>query len=438
VTPVTKQQARRVDIMVRRMEGSTETTAKGAGASLFLGLGMVAFAALRIQHFFDSNYELMYGWRGSVCDVSSWLNCNRADFSVLAQVASIPLGYFGLMAGGVLCLGALFPSSALEKTNRTLAFLNLVVVLALLAYSTFVLHSCCLWDAGYCVFSALLFVALRKRISPLEPAGFAQRWLRPSFRPLATFLVIFAVGAYTLRALQGAKRQATFVAQYFSLPTVKLPTPLSQYWVVHSTDRFEDATIRVVEFSDVICDNSKVLNAALEKLERDFPGKMNVVFQFFPLETKCNHVVDKNKHPGACEAALIAAYDPAKFRQIQDDFFAHYYAAQNPEWRHELARRYGVEAAYTDPKTAQVVQDLIQTGAQYPPTSTEYPYGIRSVPTVILNERMIIGSLTYDQFRLICQSIIDKQNDKRQFIESWYDRTNDFKAWLFRVLHIVI
>ena len=283
-----------------------------------------------------------------------------------------------------------------------------------------------------------LLLAFRKRISPSEPARFAQKWLRPSFKPLAIFLVIFAVGAYTLRALQGAKRQATFVAQYFSLPMVKLPTPLSHYWVVHSTDRFEDATIRVVEFSDVICDNSKVLNEALERLDRDFPGKMNVVFQFFPLETKCNHVVDKNKHPGACEAALIAAYDPTKFRQIQDDFFAHYYAAQKPEWRRELASRYGVEAAFTDAKTAQIVQEMIQTGAQYPPTSNEYPYGIRSVPTVILNERMIIGSLTYDQFRLICQAIIDKQTDKRQFIESWYDRTNDFKAWLFRVLHIVI
>ena len=424
--------------MVNRMPEAAETKAKGAGASFFCGLGMAAFAALRIQHFFDSNYQLMYGWKGSVCDVSPWLNCNNFDFSVLAQVGSIPLGYFGLMAGGMVCLGALFPSSAVERTNRFLAFLNLVVVLVLFSYSSFVLRSLCLWDAGYYVSSVLLFVAFRKRISTAQPASFAQKWLRPSFRPLATFVVIFAVGAYTLRVLQGAKRQASFIAQYFSLPTVKLPSPLSPYWVVHSTGRFEDATIRVVEFSDVICDNSKVLNAALEKLEQDFPGKMNVVFQFFPLETKCNHVVDKNKHPGACEAALIAAYDPAKFRQIQDDFFSNYYSAQNPEWRRELARRYGVEAAYTDPKTAQVVEELIQTGAQYPPTSTEYPYGIRSVPTVILNERMIIGSLTYDQFRLICQAIIDKQTDKRQFIESWYDRTNDFKAWLFRVLHIVI
>jgi hypothetical protein len=164
---------------------------------------------------------------------------------------------------------------------------------------------------------------------------------------------------------------------------------------------------------------------------------MNVAFQFFPLETKCNHVVDKNKHPGACESALIAAYDPAKFRAIHDDFFHNYYDAQKPEWRRALADRYGVSAAFNDPQTEQTVQELIETGSEYPPTSDIYPYGIRSVPTVILNERMIIGSLTYDQFRLICQAIIDKQNDKRQFVESWYDRTNDLMSWLFRVLKIV-
>jgi uncharacterized membrane protein len=419
------------------MQQEPETKLRLAWSSFFCGLGMVAFAALRIQHFFNSNYEVINGWKGSVCDVSPWLNCNSVDSSVLAQIGSIPLGYFGLMVGGLVCLGALFPSPALERTSRSVVLSNLVAVLLLFSYSAFNLHSFCLWDVGYSLFSILSFMRFRKRVSLPEPASFAKKWLRPSFKHLVTILVIFAVGAYTLRALQRAKRQATFAEQFFSLPTVKLPSKMSPYWVVRSTDRFQDATIRIVEFSDVICDNSKILNEALERLEHDFPGKMNVVFQFFPLETKCNHVVDKNKHPGACESALIAAYDPAKFRQIQDDFFANYYSAQKPEWRRELARRYGVEAAFTDPKTAQVVQDLIQTGTEYPPTSNSYPYGIRSVPTVILNERMIIGSLTYDQFHLICQAIVDQQTGKREFIESWYDRTNDFLSWAFRVLHIV-
>jgi uncharacterized membrane protein len=435
VTPVTNHQEHRV--IAGHVRTESEHRPRGNKSVFLCGLAMVLFSALRIHHFFEANYQVMYGWRGSVCDVGSWLNCNNFDYSVLAQIGSIPLGYFGLMVGGLVCMGAIFPSAAIDRTNRAVALANVGAVGVLCAYSVFGLRSICLWDAGYYLFSVLALVVMWQRIGSNDRDGFRRNWLRPSFKYLATFLVIFSVGAYSVRMLQRAKRQANFVAQYFSLPTVKLPSKISPYRPIQSTANFQDATIRVVEYSDLICDNSKYLNEALQRLNKDFPGKMNVAFQFFPLETKCNHVVDKNKHPGACESALIAAYDPAKFRAIHDDFFHNYYDAQKPEWRRALADRYGVTAAFTDPQTEQTVQELIETGSEYPPTSDIYPYGIRSVPTVILNERMIIGSLTYDQFRLICQAIIDKQNDKRQFVESWYDRTNDLLSWLFRVLKIV-
>jgi uncharacterized membrane protein len=417
------------------MEGAAKT--EGARSSLVSGLGMVAFAILQLQHFFRSNYDVLYGWKGSVCDVSSWLNCNRFDASVLAQVGSIPCGYFGLLVGALVCAGAFFQSAGLQRTIRSVTLANLTVVIFLFGFSIFYLHSLCLWDAGYWAFSIALFLILRQRESQGKKASFAHQWLWPSLQHLAVFLLVFAVGAYAVRRLQISKRETMYVAEYFSLPKVKLPSQLSPYWVIHSSERFEDASIRIVEYSDLICDNSKYENDALEKLNRDFPGKMNVVFQFFPLEAKCNHVVNKDKHPGACEAAFMAAYDPEKFKPIQDQFFAHYYDAQKPPWRHELARQYGVEAAFTDARTQQIVRDLIQTGVEYAPTSTIYPHGIRSVPTLIVNDRMIIGTLSYDQLKVIFQAILDERNGKRQFIETWYDHTNDLLSWLFRVLNIV-
>src|SRR5208337_4564004 len=101
------------------MQPEPEAKLSLAWSSFFCGLGMVVFAALRIQHFFNSNYEVIYGWKGSVCDVGPWLNCNHFDGSPLAQIGSIPFGYFELMVGGLVCLGALFPSPALERTNRS-------------------------------------------------------------------------------------------------------------------------------------------------------------------------------------------------------------------------------------------------------------------------------------------------------------------------------
>ena len=49
---------------------------------------------------------------------------------------------------------------------------------------------------------------------------------------------------------------------------------------------------------------------------------MNIAFQFFPLEAKCNDVVDKDKHPGSCDLSYMAAHDPEKFLSIHDEVFA--------------------------------------------------------------------------------------------------------------------
>jgi len=88
----------------------------------------------------------------------------------------------------------------------------------------------------------------------------------------------------------------------------------------------------------------------LERIKKEYEGKINIAFQFFPLEAKCNEVVDKDKHPGACDLAYIAAYDPSKFLQIHNELFRNFEKAKDPEWRLQLARKYGVEKALTDEK----------------------------------------------------------------------------------------
>src|SRR5690606_11433158 len=137
---------------------------------------------------------------------------------------------------------------------------------------------------------------------------------------------------------------------------VPLPSELSPYWTVRSTARFEDAPIQIVEYVDPLCSDCQVMYAQLKALEPEFAGKMNVAFQFFPLEAACNDVVEKDLHPGACELSYLMAYDAAKFRAIHDEVFDNMRAAKQPEWRAELARRYGVEAALTDAAVRQRVR----------------------------------------------------------------------------------
>ncbi len=394
--------------------------------SFSAGLGMAAFSVLTIRHFFAANYPVSI-WAGSFCDISAFFNCNSSAFSPIAEIAGIPLGYFGLVTGALVALGALFPSAALERTNKSLALLNLAGVIALLLYSVLYLRSLCLLCSGYYVFSAFSFFLFWKFGIDGEAPALRQRYARASVKHLAVFAVITAAGAYGFREYHATKKQAQsggaaarIVQQYFSLPTVKLPSTLSPYWTARATSRFDDAPIQVVEYADFLCPDCLYLSGQLEKLRQEFKGRVNIAFQFFPLEARCNHVVAKDKHPGACELAYIAAQDAAKFPQIHDEIFRNFKAAKNPEWRRELAKRYGVEAALQDPATQQRVRQIIETGAEYEKTSDQYAHGVRSTPTLIINNRMVIGTFPYEQLRAIFQALADRR-EPRKFLENWQE-----------------
>jgi uncharacterized membrane protein len=384
--------------------------------SFVAGAGMMVFSVLTIRHFFAANYPETV-WGGSFCDLNAFFNCDASAYSPVSQFLGVPIGYFGLMVGGLVALGALFPSEALERTNRSIALANVLGVVALFLFSVLYHRSVCLLCGGYYLCSLMSFGLCRQ-----EGRGF----FRPSLKVAAAFAVVVAMGAFGLAAFHAARRDAQsggvaarIVRQYYSLDTVKNPSVISPFWVEKGTDRFEDAPIHIVEYGDLLCPDCKLLADQVARLEGEFTGRMNVAFQFFPLEAACNHVVEKDLHPGACDLAYIAAYDPSKFRAIHDEVFANLRSARDPAWREELARRHGVEAALTDQKTRDLVQRLLQTGAEYAQTSDRYSHGIRSTPTMIINNRMVIGTLPYEQLRAIFQALVEEAGGGRRFIEHW-------------------
>src|SRR3954469_21586251 len=116
------------------------------------GAGMIAFSVLTIRHFFAANYPASI-YAGSFCDINAFFNCNSSAYSRLAQIAGVPLGYFGAFMGALVCLGALFASAAFERTNQFLAWVNAVGVISLGAYSILATRSLCLLCSGYYAFS---------------------------------------------------------------------------------------------------------------------------------------------------------------------------------------------------------------------------------------------------------------------------------------------
>ena len=328
--------------------------------------------------------------------------------------------------GALVALGALFPSETFERTNGFIALFNVLGVVSLFLYTVFVLGSLCFLCSGYYLFSILSFFLFWKYGLGREKNRILMPDIRPSFKMLVTFAVIAALGGYGMMAFHAAKvdaKQAVsmrIVKQFYELPEVGDPTFISPYWTIRSTEDFYAAPIRIVEFVDFLCPDCLFLEDQLKRFSEEFPGMMNVAFQFFPLEAKCNSVVEeKDLHPGACDLTYLAAYDPAQFMVLHDEIFANFNQARQPEWREEFARRHGIEAALEDPYTKDLVQTIINTGTEYDQTSDQYTYGIRSTPTMIINGRMVIGTLPDEHMREIFLALIEEQQGGNRFIENW-------------------
>ncbi len=396
--------------------------------SFVSGLGMIVASAMTIDHYFAANFpETIF--EGSFCDINAFFNCDSSAFSNISQFFGVPLGYFGLIVGGLVSLGALFPSPPFERSNKSIALLNALGVVTLFSYTVFLLGSLCLLCSGYYLFSLISFFLFWKYGIDGERKGFVGKWMRPSLPHLATFGVVLLAGAFGFSRFHEAKVeaqaggvQAQIVEQYFSLPEVPLPSVLSPYWAVRSTQEFTGAPIQIVEYADLLCPDCKRLADQIHQLEEEFPGKMNVIFQPFPLEGVCNDVVEKDLHPGACDVTYLATYDPEKFKAIYEDIWANWPPPRGSDraaWIQQLGEKFGVSAALNDPATKERVHQLIETGKEYEKTSDQYSYGIRSTPTMILNGRLVIGTLPYDQLRAIFEAILLRAEGGDRFIESW-------------------
>jgi len=114
----------------------------------------------------------------------------------------------------------------------------------------------------------------------------------------------------------------------------------------------------------------------------------------------------------------------SRFEAIHEEIFENFERAKSPEWRAELAKKYGVEAALTDPAVKDLVQRIINTGAEYEKTSDKYAHGVRSTPTLIVNNRMIIGTLPYAHLKAIFESLLSeggRAGNRVRFMENWVD-----------------
>ncbi len=402
-----------------------ETARFRRAIGLALALAMAVVALLTVRHYIAVRYPATLA-DAAACRAGTFFSCADSAMAPVAAPFGVPLGVFGFVVAAFLALDALFPSPRFDRTARAVAWLNGGLGLALVGYSVVGLRSLCLLCTAYTVF-ALLYVAFG--VPPVRrPILTTRRSPLPAPMHLSVLGVALLMGGGAGRLYLQARDAAraggeatAVVRQFFALDTVPPPAELSPYRVLSATPRFEDAPVRIVEYGDFLCSDCRYLAEQIRRLDAEFPGRINLAYQFFPLEAKCNDVVEKDKHPGACELSYMAAYRPDRFLAVYDSVLAHPAEAKDSAWRAELARRLGLEGAAGDSATRAIVARLIATGADYAPTSSEYAHGIRSTPTLIINGRMVIGTLPYEQLRAIVAALVGRSASGGRYIEHWVD-----------------
>ena len=253
----------------------------------------------------------------------------------------------------------------------------------------------------------------------------------PSFKQLIVFAALFAAGAYGFHLYYKAQQDAQLggvaarvVKEYYSLEKSPNPSFISPYMIVQSTDKVRGRPHPGHRIRRLPLPRLPVHVRAAQPAEAEFAGKINIAFQFSPWTGMQRRSSPRSDlHAGACDLAYIAAKDPASFAEIYNEIFTHFQEAKDPQWRAELAKKYGVEAALDRSGDQGPRRSDHDTGAEYRRTSSQFAHGIRSTPTLVVNNRMIIGTLPYPQIKAIFESLAAEgaKTGDRRFFENWVE-----------------
>lgn len=357
-----------------------------------VGLGVTLY--LTKQYFnahFPSN---AFAADSSMCDISSFFNCDSATFSSISSIAGIPLSIMGLLIH-LLFLGSnFFPTENTERLNKTIAYINIIACLALFIYSLVVLKSLCPFCTFYYIISFFIFLLF-----------FTKSSLSPTIPP-KTSLIYFLIATlvFGLTRFQTQQKLNTqeklagqIIEQFKNLPDLGKPSFISPLSMTKG-QTIENSPIWIVEFSDFQCPFCQKISKQLEKIKKRYEGKIAVLYYPYPLDNDCNPKIERSFHPHACKAARLASCSPEKFPQIHDDIFDNQ-ASINKDFLNELEKKSGLAFCDKNQEAVEIVKKSMEVAENYK---------IKSTPTLIINGKKIEGSIPTIQYFKLLDSLLQK------------------------------
>lgn len=357
-----------------------------------IAVGMIAVSIYLTKHYFDVIYPSGLGGASTLCDISSFFNCDAATLSPLSNIAGIPISVGGMLVGLFLLAGFFFKTDAVEKTNHFLLWANIVGCLVLFIYSLVSLGSLCPMCTLYYVLSGIALFLLAR--SAGKPAV--------DFKVAGSYIVIGLVtGGIFYAIAQGEAEKINRMApaliqSYNALPDLGAPEPESPYRLASATEKFTDAPIQVTMFSDFQCPACRMLSEVMHTVIKNYKGKVNAQYFFYPLDPNCNEAMKSPLHPYACQAAYLTSCLKDKFATVHDDIFENQ-GSLSTEWLQNYAKKENALECMNASKTKEQVIAMIKQAA---------PFNVKSTPTLLINGKKIEGVLPLNQMKVILDEIL--------------------------------
>jgi protein-disulfide isomerase len=381
------------------MENQKRLTTNGLSLqhSIYLvtSLGMVGISIYLTQHYFQTFFPEGIQESG-LCDINAFWSCDMATKSLAGSLFHIPTAWFGLVIGLLGLAGAIFPSLEMEKTNKTLIYLNFIGCCVLFIYSLVFLGGLCPFCTVYYILSGVC-VYLFWEHSDVS--------LAPSPKLLALWLVVAVAGSMYLRSefMHRMKTQdslsAQYITQFFNIPVEGDPIVNSKFLIHKSSSAsFAETPIRVSMFSDFQCSHCKVVSDAMPDLIKEFGDKISIQYYFFPLDNSCNAEMKRQIHSFACAAAYIAACDTTKFAEVHDAIFKSQAVLSN-DILSSIEKDYGLSGCRENQKVKDAVQETLEAGQQS---------GVDSTPTLIINGRKVKAAIASTHLIAILKEILKR------------------------------
>lgn len=362
---------------------------------IMTAVAMIGVSIYLTVHYYSTLYPTQLGG-DSLCNISSFFNCDASTYSPLAAIAGVPTSFFGVIVGLLFLFSSLMPSEALERTSSAVSKYNFIGCIILFIYSLAALGSLCPFCTVYYVLSGIAFFLFHKE-------GI-KTWI-PDTKVAGAWAVLLIAGSFFMHQTTAAKEDTrsklntSIVEQFNALGVLGDPTTESPFKIHMATEKFADAPIRISVFSDFECPFCKVVAEQMPELIRRYPKQINIQYFFYPLDNKCNSNVKGRFHESACDAAMLAACDEKKFLAVHDDIFANQDKLKTGVLS-ELAKKHALESCIGNEEMKNKVIATINAATQF---------NLKSTPTIIVNGKKIEGTIPSGQFFAIFEDILKAQ-----------------------------